>query len=112
MPQTSNTLESGNLREWLIFESLTVTSDEFGAGVETWTAAFADWGEYQGLGSREFPLSQKRQAEATARFIIRYREGIDPATFRIRFDGKAWNITTPIHDAKRSYLTIEASEIS
>jgi SPP1 family predicted phage head-tail adaptor len=104
-------VESGKLRDRITFEVLTMVDDPFGAPIPTWDTAFLDWGEYQGLGSREFPLSQKRNAETTARFIVRYRTGINAATSRIRFDGKVWNISEPIHDLKRSLLTIEASEI-
>ena len=104
-------MESGKLRDLLTFEVLTQDQDEFGAPIETWTKAFQDWGEYQALGSREFPMSQKRQTETTARFVIRYRTGIHSDTWRIQFDQKTWNIVEPLHDLKRSLLEIEASEV-
>ena len=104
-------MESGKLRDLLTFQVLTQIQDEFGASVDTWADAFRDWGEYQGVGSREFPMSQKRQTETTARFIIRYRSGIHADSWRILFDGKIWDIVEPLHDLQRSLLTIEASEI-
>lgn len=104
-------MEGGKLRDWLTFEVKTEGQDSFSAPVEFWETAFEDWGWYQGVGSREFPLSQKRQSETSARFVVRFREGIDPANYRIRFDGRIWNIAAPVHDLKRSTLTIEASEL-
>jgi SPP1 family predicted phage head-tail adaptor len=105
-------MEAGKLRELVAFQFKTESQDSFGAPVEIWTTVFEDYAEYQGLGSREFPLSQKRQVESTARFILRYRDDIDPALHRIQFDDKQWNIAAPIHDLKRTWMVIEASEIA
>lgn len=46
-------------------------------GIET-NAAF------EPAGGSEFPMSQKRQAEAIGRFRIRYRSGIDPTKHRVK----------------------------
>lgn len=104
---------SGDYRHKLVFQRKTETRDSFGSVVETWATDFEDWGAFYQVGSREFPMSQKRQAETTARFEIRYRDGINPDFHRISFNGKVWNIYPPsTRDGQRIVLEIEASEIA
>lgn len=95
-----------------VFQVKTETQDDYGAAVETWANSFAVPGLCQYVGTREFPIAHKRHSETTARFIIRYREGIDPNTHRIVHDGKTWNIQQPMPDARKRELIIEASELT
>lgn len=104
-------MNPGKLSDLIVFESVTTVTDSFGSEVETWAQAFQAYAEYQPIGSREFPVLQKRQSETTARFVIWYRDDIDPALHRILFEGKHWNISEPLHDRERITTTIEASEI-
>lgn len=107
-------MNAGKLRHRLVFQTKTVPEDQddTGAPIEVWATDFTVWGSFQQLGSREFPLAQKRNAETTARFIIRYRSGIDPDKHRIKFQDRFWNITPPSSgDGRPISLEIEASEI-
>lgn len=101
---------AGDYRHLLVFERKTETK-VYGTTTESWAPEFEDFGAFYPLGSREFPVSQKRQAESSAKFEIRYREGIDPDFHRIVFQGKTWNIYPPLDDGRRICLEIEASEI-
>lgn len=94
---------------------------QFGTPLDTWTDLYEVPGCFEVLGSREFPAAQKRYAETTARFRIRYIAGINAATDRIVmvFDPGAspiitstWDIAPPIPvKGKRFELLIEAFEV-
>ena len=101
----------GKLRAWITFERNTPTRDTAGGEVPHWAPDFRTDAQFQPLGSREFPSFQKRHSQATARFRIRYRSGIDPALHRISYNGKYWDITDPVPDDRRRELLIEVSEI-
>lgn len=105
-------MSAGPKSDLVTVQALTTVIDSFGSPVETWTDSFQVWAEYQPVGSREFPVLEKRVVQTTARFVIWYREGISPATNRIVGRGKTWNISEPLHDRKRSETTIEANEIT
>lgn len=78
----------------------------------------------ESVGGREFPESQKRHVETTARFRIRYRGDIDvralPATHRLTYieDRNArptvvriYNITHAEIIGRREEIHIEVSEV-
>ena len=105
---------AGKYRHLLTFQKKTVTLDH-GAEVPTWTDEFQEYGAYEPAfgqaGSHEFLSAMKMHAETTARFVIRWREGIDPALHRIVHDGKYWDIQAPYPpDGRYIELVIEAKE--
>ena len=105
----------GKLREFVTFErdiGASPPTDRYGALIHNWTFDFETWAQVHRVGSKEFPLMQKRHSQTTARFIIRYRTDvtIDPAIHRILHDGKIWDITDPVPDERRTRFEIEASE--
>lgn len=97
------------------------SQDDHGAEVETWEDYDADVPcAVEHAGSREFPLTVKRFAESVIRFIVRYRDDIDPATMRIKYaespdaspiDWRYYDIKPPQHiQGRRSFTSIEGSE--
>jgi SPP1 family predicted phage head-tail adaptor len=106
-------MKAGSLRHRLIFERKTspAAHDGYGAPQEVWATAFATWGMFEPVGGREFPLATKMTAEATARFLIRYRADIDTANYRIQFQNRAWDIVAllPV-DGRNVGLYIEVRE--
>lgn len=55
-----------------------------GASSDSWPAQYTDVpAAYEPLGGLEFPLNEKRHEQTTARFRIRYKPSIDPATHSI-----------------------------
>lgn len=119
-------MQAGQLRHRLLFQikpaDADITPDSFGTRIETYSDDFTVPGAYEPLGSREFPANQKRYAETTARFRIRYKTGIDPERHRIRFTMspdaepvvyQTFNIFPPLPTGgKRVELLIEAVEIT
>lgn len=85
---------AGRLSDLLVFEARTVTVVNE-QNVISWTTGFTIKGEAQ------------RSSETLARFIIRYRPGIGPDTHRIIWDGAIFNITSAVHNRKRTMLTID-----
>jgi head-tail adaptor len=63
------------------------------------TDDFTCFAAYQPIGGKEFPVSEKRHAETTGRFWIRYRRDINPrtlpATHRISYVENA-SVTSPV----------------
>lgn len=87
-------IRAGTLSDSILFQSRLI-SGEGAQRMITWPDAFTVWAEPQ------------RNSETTCRFIIRYRSGIAPDTHRIIWDGCIWNITSAIHDLRRTTLTID-----
>lgn len=111
---------AGSLRHRITVQVKTETN-ELGSITETWADEFEAWAAFEPLGSREFPAAEKRHAESTVRFRIRYRHGIDPARHRILItldpnvspsDVRIYDIFPPmLVDGKRAELHIEAREV-
>jgi len=79
---------------------------------DDWHPFLEIWGAFEPIGSREFPIQQKRYEQTTARFRTRYRTDIDPALHRIVYGGKSWNVRSPIDVLGRHIeIVIEASEV-
>ncbi len=120
-------MNPGNLNQQAYFEVDTAgTKDSFSAVPERFVADFDAPCAFEEIGGREFPSREKRNAETTARFRLRYdpRIAANPnrfaATHRIRFslepcsnsdDRRTFNIYPPLVDGVRREIVIEASEI-
>jgi SPP1 family predicted phage head-tail adaptor len=82
----------------LEFQSKVIPEDRdtYGAPQEMWAVAFTSWCDFEPVGGREFPITAKVAAEATARFRVRFRQVLlDPLAvdkYRIRFQNRIWNI--------------------
>lgn len=120
-------MESGKLRNRIVIQQKTIpeTKDSFGGLAEVWTDALTVSAGYEQIGSKEFPSFQKRFAETTCRFRIRYNSLLmrpDAADrYRIEFTldedasppvTQTFNISQPYDpEGKRRELLIESSEI-
>ncbi len=104
-------MRAGTLRHKLLFQIKTIPEpqDSFGSPIEEWKDDFTVWGSFNPLGSRNFPVAEKR-----------YRSGIDPRRHRIvlNFDSDAspqvlsiFSIQAPLPiEGKKSDLRIEGHE--
>lgn len=88
-------MKAGRLREVVQFQRPVVTGSGATRTV-TWTDDFTTRAEV------------RRETELIARFTIRYRSGITPASHRIVWEAKLWYITTAVHDLKKRFITIDA----
>lgn len=92
----SGGIEAGRLTDRLVFELRILTLNAVGQYVESWGPGFTEWGEAQ------------RQSEQNCRFIIRWRDGITPATYRILYFDSIWTINNAVPDRKRTILIIDS----
>lgn len=72
-------MQAGRLRHPLVIQQKSVTRDDHGGEVVTWTTFASVWGECRPLRGREFAALRAAQAEISTRFVIRYVAGVTPA---------------------------------
>lgn len=110
---------AGSLDQLITIQLKTETND-LGSIEENWTDQLEDVPcAVEWLGSREFPAAEKRHAESTVRFRIRYRHGIEADRNRILYvldpntspsDVRTFDIFPPMMIGRREGLHIEARE--
>lgn len=86
--------------------------DSFGDVQDDFADSFEEWAAFQQLGSREFWVAHRLNAETTARFVMRYRPDITATLNQITYDGRTWEVlgvTDP--DGRKIRLHVEVSEI-
>lgn len=95
------------LRHRITIEAHTITRDEWGGAIETWTPLHSNVpAEVVPLSGREFVAASAEQAGVTARITVRYLSDITEA-MRIVFDGATYNIRAILPDpTARRHLTI------
>lgn len=115
-------MNAGALNKLLTIQVKTEV-DTYGSTADTWADLYTDVPcAIHPVGSREFPTTLKRNAEASVRFEIRYRSGINTAQHRGQtiddYDAspivtRTWNFFPPYDpDGKRQQLHIEAVEVT
>lgn len=119
-------MESGKLRNRIVIQEKTLpgTKNSFGSSEEDWSDMLTVMAAYEQIGSKEFPTFQKRFAETTCRFRIRYNALLmrqDAADrYRIKFTldedaspptTQTFNISPPYDpEGRRRELLLEANE--
>lgn len=107
-------------RQRITFQRKVVVKGKFNDQKEEWVDDFSVAAAFQPVGSDEFHVAWKRYAESTARFMIRFRSDINPATHRIVMTmdwaspalNSIWDIKPPIAVAGRPFeIYIEATEV-
>lgn len=84
--------------------------DEDGFSVEIREEIFRVWTAIKTVRGTEYVEAAAVQSENTYRFIIRYREGIDPH-MKIDYKGRIFDIESVLNDDElRKTLTIVAKE--
>ncbi len=81
-------LNAGELDQRITVQSPSASVDALGQRVESWANVATLWAKATPLRGREFFAAGAMQSEATVRFTIRYRTGID-GTMRVLWRGVA-----------------------
>lgn len=105
-------LKAGQLRHRITLEAPVYTQDPVsGEMVRTWEDRGSVWAAIEPLSVREFIQAQAIQSQVSVRFMIRYREDVQP-DWRIVHKGKFYNPAGFLADkwSGLEYLTIPASE--
>ena len=94
------TMRAGKLRQMIVIQSHTFTTDDFGGQIEAWADVATVAASVEPLSGRELIAAQAAQSEITTRFVVRYLAGIEPA-MRIVYNGKIYNISAIIDPEER-----------
>lgn len=97
---------AGQLDQRVILLSPTVAEDELGQRVETMAPVVTVWAQAQPLRGREYIAAQAGQNEASVRFRIRWRWGID-TTWRVRWRGVDYRIISDPIDVNGARIVLE-----
>lgn len=81
-----------------------------GAGGESWGTLATVWARYLPKHGREYLAGGGAEvtAEADAVFLIRHRTDVGPATVRISYDGKLWDILSVVEYGRKVGLELVA----
>lgn len=101
-------MKAGDLDRLITIQSLTVTQNDLNEDIEEWSDYLTNIAaQVKPLTNRELWAASQVNSEITHRFIIRWREGINER-MRIVYDGKYWNLSTPLEIGRREGLSIWA----
>lgn len=100
-------VDAGTLDRKIIIEYATITQDEFGQEVETWSERVSCWAAVVEVSSIERFKSSHDLSTRTAKFYIRHYSALDIED-RIDYDSKYWNITGIAAMQKHTMLEITA----
>lgn len=98
----------GDLRDQLMLRKRTVSTDDYGAEVETWsddTAMYCKV-DYAATGDREEYAGDVQTVFQTILFTVRHYPGLVTTTKRILYDGNELDIINLATDAKKEFQTI------
>jgi SPP1 family predicted phage head-tail adaptor len=105
-------LKAGDLNTRITFLHATKTKDTAGQTIETWVDAFTVPGGKTTTGGREFYAAQKKSAETTALFTVRYTQKIN-VRMRIKHGNSTYEILPPLNDVDNAHvkLLVSAKEV-
>jgi SPP1 family predicted phage head-tail adaptor len=78
----------------------TITRNQSGEEIITWSDWATVWASAQPMQGREFFESERAGAEITMRFRIRYRDGVTP-TMRVSWDSRIFDIESVVNFNER-----------
>ncbi len=105
-------MQAGRLDRVITFRRKSVAYDGLNEAIPTWADAFTVWAQIMTEDGREFFAAQKKNAETTVVFRVRYNATINE-TMRIKYDNRTYEIIPPINNknAKHRELLVSAKEV-
>ena len=104
------TINPGNLRHRVTFQSLTTADDGYGGTVETWGDTATVWASVEPLSGFERIQAMQVSPRLSHRVVMRYRADVD-AGDRLSYDGRVFDITAVIdEDERHRELTLLCEE--
>jgi SPP1 family predicted phage head-tail adaptor len=93
-------------------QSKSVTRNDFGEEVITWTDTATVWAEVSGVSGREFVEQARTEAEVSHRVRIRYRASIVPhMRVLVVATSQALDIEAVLPDQRRREIVLMCKEI-
>jgi SPP1 family predicted phage head-tail adaptor len=106
-------IQAGELNTWITFQRCTKVPDSTGQRIETWADAATVPAAKMTTGGKEYIAAQKKNAETTAVFKIRYTQAVNER-MRIKQGNHIFEILPPLNDVdnKHIVLLIPAKEVT
>lgn len=106
-------LSAGDLDREILIQTATATQSDSGEQVVTWGSNEWVWAMWLPAGSTEAWKAQSRlEGIVDGVFRIHWRGDIDPATKRIVWDGKTYDVRPPVEGGRHEWLDIPVSAIA
>lgn len=103
-------MDPSNLDRRITIQQQSVSTDADNQTVETWAEWARPWAQYIPQAGSEAMDGGQIVAAARARFVTRYRAGVDES-MRILHDGKMYSILSVIEVGRRDGLDILAEVV-
>ena len=94
-------MRAGKLRHRITIQDKTVSQNDYGEEIITWTDVDTLWGSVEPLRGREYIQARQEQAAVTTRIRCRHRSSITPS-MRAVHDGRNYEILSVINPAERN----------
>lgn len=101
----------GGLRHRVKLQSKSVTRNDFGEEVVTWTDTATVWAEVSGLSGREYITQARTEAEVSHRVRIRHRASIVPHMRVLVGTTQALDIEAVLPDERKREILLMCKEI-
>lgn len=94
-------MNAGKLRKLITIQQQSISSDEYGAQVITWSTYYIAWASVEPLQGREYFAGQQFQSKVDTKFILRYVAGVTPK-MRISYNSLFYDIESIINIEDRN----------
>lgn len=99
-------IDAGRFNRRIVIQQRVDSINAHRENVYTWATFCEVWAEVLPLRGREFFAASQGQIEATTKFRIRYRAGID-ATMRVIYLAEPFDLVAPPIDVKGAHEILE-----
>ena len=99
-------MRAGRMDRLVTLEYKTVSQNDHGEEIETWTAKATIWAGKKDFRGTEFFGAQQVNAEATGIFIIRYRDDVNTEDYRLTYEGDTYDIKAVAELGRRAGLEL------
>lgn len=103
-------MRAGELRHRITVEQKSVTRNDYGEEIASWSEFATRWADAAALDGTESFSRDQKFAEATHRFRLRYLDGVD-AEMRVSWRGRTFDIVSALDpDGMKRETVIVATE--
>ena len=99
-------MRAGQLDRQVELQAKTVSQDDHGEEIETWTGIATIWAGRKDLRGKEFFAAKQLSAEIACRWHVRYRNDITPDASRLVYEGNIYDVLAVIELGRREGLEL------
>lgn len=104
-------MRAGELRYRITIEQVAEQRDTYGDVKQSWSTFVEVWSSYRSVSGREFFASSQVNASVSARFGIRYLDGLTEK-MRVNFDDDLYNIVAILDSEKDADLVLLCEKVA